>query len=739
MEFTGTPAKILALKGQLAAPKISVNDGATFTKDEIVSVAVESKETTEMVIGQDPSCKGDYSAQKDKSPLQLASLNQNNVVYGKFRALDGRETGCVQASIVHDSLAPAIRVVDKPQPQVAVKTAIVEFACEDAGSTVDFIECKNSSGSFDKCVFRQDLNNLGDGMHMIPARCVDRAGNKSNIENVEWLVDTTPPVVQILSGPPALTNLGSASFDFNGTDAGGSGVSKYTCEVLDGGVTILSDGACSSVKAVAGLGSTLAPKDYLFRVVAYDQVGNASLPALYNWRVDQVPSGDFSILGLTSAPTDVKEDDWLGGQIPTVSWTPSAGAANYLVSILTLGKSPFCAGLLTTNTQLTFSNTCTLVTNTQYYARVMATNVSGVTKTVDFLFTADMTPPQVVISQVLTNDDLKTADIRFSVADQAPGVLDTVNCYRFSPSSSALPSQQVDCRNLTTLSLASLQDVEHKFQIVAIDKAGNMGQAQRLFSIRTIVCDPFSESLNRCEGGWIGELLYTLNPAVQGNLSRGNDGSTYNFNYLATQPDTIRANALLRLNQLSVYTRPFDSGFPAGGNTVIRDTNGNTLYEYFGMRLNTIMKLDSQIGDAPGFYQIAILSDDGSNVYTRPSGATSGAYSRIVNNDGIHSTKLGCSTAALSLDGNSRVPLKVEYMQGPRIHIALTLLWRRVDSANAPLDTLCGFTSNTEWFGPVDAQDYQTNPSRNINVLFGRGWKVMAPTNFIKPVSNVVE
>jgi hypothetical protein len=79
---------------------------------------------------------------------------------------------------------------------------------------------------------------------------------------------------------------------------------------------------------------------------------------------------------------------------------------------------------------------------------------------------------------------------------------------------------------------------------------------------------------------------------------------------------------------------------------------------------------------ADGNYQFSTLSDDG--VQVNVDGRL------IIDNPNVHAPTIDCSPQGqyVYLYKDQEVDLVVNYFQGPRFHIALQLLWRRVDLSN---------------------------------------------------------
>jgi hypothetical protein len=178
-------------------------------------------------------------------------------------------------------------------------------------------------------------------------------------------------------------------------------------------------------------------------------------------------------------------------------------------------------------------------------------------------------------------------------------------------------------------------------------------------------------------------------------------------------------------NQLFTATRPFDRGFIRQDGSPIQTEAGNLLYEYFGLHFESKVKLAA--GDLPGRYQFAVISDDGSILRVKENGS----FSTLINNDMVTPSRMACASSMISMDSNSRLPIEVDYFQGPRFHISLILLWRHIPDSEGPSpdlsDWLCGNSGNDLFF---DSTQSPPAPSQHWINLLGRGWKVLTPANF---------
>jgi hypothetical protein len=239
--------------------------------------------------------------------------------------------------------------------------------------------------------------------------------------------------------------------------------------------------------------------------------------------------------------------------------------------------------------------------------------------------------------------------------------------------------------------------------------------AQPLTTPADTVCNPFNTDTTDINHGVIGNLLYLTD-----DQPRYTDVGDYITNGTPIQ-------STLYFSQLYIPTRPFDEGFYTQDNQLVLNADGNPLYEYFALRLETQLSLST--GQQPGWYQLAVLSDDGTIVSQKNA---DGSLTTIVDNDGTHPTQMGCANNAVYLDGTHNIPLVIEYYQGPRYYISLVMLWRPLPTGadpSAPVsDTQCGQAGNSMYFSDP------ATPTETYYDLLSRGWGPLEPGNYTFPV-----
>ncbi|HEX4925348.1 MAG TPA: hypothetical protein VFV50_14735 [Bdellovibrionales bacterium] len=222
------------------------------------------------------------------------------------------------------------------------------------------------------------------------------------------------------------------------------------------------------------------------------------------------------------------------------------------------------------------------------------------------------------------------------------------------------------------------------------------------------VCDPFGGGPVTAQNGLSGDIYYL------------NDSQPLYENINAYFTYGTKIADKLFLSELNTPTRWFDQGFYRQDGTYLTRADGTMLMEKFALKLESTIKLAA--GDAVGFRQFAVLSDDGSVFTVRHNNQTK----QLVAMNRVQNTTLGCAGENIYFDQNTSLPMKMDYFQGPRYHIALILLWRTAPSASPQGEPLCGQGSNEMYF------DYRNNsyPQQAYVDLWNRGWRPVRPQNF---------
>ncbi|MFS4459536.1 hypothetical protein [Bdellovibrio sp. HCB2-146] len=232
------------------------------------------------------------------------------------------------------------------------------------------------------------------------------------------------------------------------------------------------------------------------------------------------------------------------------------------------------------------------------------------------------------------------------------------------------------------------------------------------------VCDPLSNSTADVPTqGLLGKLI------LKSDQMSSNPKSVLEFHEKGT-----RMPQDLYFADVNVPTRQFTEGFVTRSGEVLVDANNQKLIENFAVEYTSSLKL--QPSDKAGHYEIALLSDDGARLFIKEGDK----YNEILNNDGVHSTRMGCSFRTVYLDHNTEIPIKILYYQGPRYHIANVMIWKHHKKAKSWKEpnrhSLCGFQGNNLFFNEKSNRETVA-----MKVLKLDKWKVVAPANFKMPES----
>lgn len=237
-----------------------------------------------------------------------------------------------------------------------------------------------------------------------------------------------------------------------------------------------------------------------------------------------------------------------------------------------------------------------------------------------------------------------------------------------------------------------------------------------------VVCDPFQ------------------NGAAASAAGMGLHGSIYALSNREAPPtssqDLIQRGNLvtsnLFMNKVLTPTVPYQAGFLTTGGNLLKAADGSTLIELFALDLRSQMTLGP--GDAPGDYELAIISDDGATLSVTDG---QGVDHVVVNNDGKHVTEMGCTSTVVHFDSvGQKIPIHLTYYQGLRFNLALVLIWRKVtDPSIVGRDSECGQIYDTNWhFFNYDEPTRASSEAPAFQALRGRGWTPLSEKNFSLPM-----
>lgn len=405
-------------------PVLTVTGGpAALTKETDASLAFTSDDANATV-----TCRvdgGGWSA--CSSPKVLSGLADGSHTFGVRGVDPAGNTGAeATRSWRVDTRPPVTSVTSTPASAINATTAQVGFTADESGSTY---ECATDDGAWATCSSPLVLENLAEGDHAVRVRATDEAGNTdATPAHATFRVDLTAPDTTLDEHPPALTNQ-PPRFAYSASEPG----SRYEC-ALDGATF----SACSGPRTL----SALADGAHTFRVRAIDAAGNTDAsPAEHAFTYDTTPPGVV-----------VDEEPGTAVRITTAQVGFHATEP---------GSTTACAVDGDAFTSCTSPWTTRAMAEGPHTLRIRATDPAGnegaaTTRAV----VVDQTVPVTHLAghpPALTRDESLT----FSFGSSEPGAFEC----RMDDDDFAL------CTSPATF--AGLADGAHRFEVVAIDAAGN--------------------------------------------------------------------------------------------------------------------------------------------------------------------------------------------------------------------------------------------------------------------------
>lgn len=225
------------------------------------------------------------------------------------------------------------------------------------------------------------------------------------------------------------------------------------------------------------------------------------------------------------------------------------------------------------------------------------------------------------------------------------------------------------------------------------------------------ICDPFEGDEHSTSFQGIAGFVY--------------DGLSHPYNdvhdyYLFGQ----KSNTPIFMPEINTPTRKFDKGFELNNGSFVENAFGGKLFEYFALDLRGQIKLGDL--EEEGHYQFALISDDGSIFEIDKDGE----LKEHINNNQLTPTRMKCASNSIHFTHETKKKFRLKYFQGPRMHIALMLMWRKVDPENIPHEKYCNKGGNGLFF---DFNQTPSEPKAKYKELLARGWKPLDSQNFLLP------
>lgn len=225
-----------------------------------------------------------------------------------------------------------------------------------------------------------------------------------------------------------------------------------------------------------------------------------------------------------------------------------------------------------------------------------------------------------------------------------------------------------------------------------------------------IICDPFHQVSDTCDRGFIGDI-YTLAPELA-NLEENKKLQRY----FEIGKRVNQENVKLVFPEIVFPTQLYTHGFKYGSD-YLRTDGGEKLFEFFALDLKGVVQL--MANQSEGFYQFAIISDDGSRLSIVNE---DGTHSMVLGHEGWRATQMSCASQAIFMTKDKLLPLSLQYYQGPRTAISFALIWRKVDtldisSANDKKALKYCDVVDSQFFG-----DFESDPVARMEPQEGTKW-----------------
>ncbi len=173
-------------------------------------------------------------------------------------------------NFILDNTAPDTAIDSAPPAKSNQAAATFEFSASEAGAA---FECRMDGSAWDDCESPAEYTDLAEGSHTFEVRAMDELGNRDGSPaSHEWEIDLTDPAVTITSGPAVHTTETDLEFEFGADE-------EVTFECS------LDDGPWEDCESPAAL-TVDEEGAHSFQVRGTDQSGNVGLSPVLAWNLD---------------------------------------------------------------------------------------------------------------------------------------------------------------------------------------------------------------------------------------------------------------------------------------------------------------------------------------------------------------------------------------------------------------------------------------------------------------------
>jgi gliding motility-associated-like protein len=424
------------------------------TKIEVAPAALTNSKTsrfdfssTSENVTYEAKLDGAASYATVEDPLTLSNLSDGeHTIRVRAKSQAGiTDPTPAQHTWVIDTKAPAAPVVKTPADGARLNNAKPAIAgTAEAGSvvtvTLDGAVLGKVTATANGEWSLAPVSALKEGAHQLTAKASDKAGNTSPASSaITFTIDTEAPDTKIISGPDALANKKSATFEFGSTKPKVSYAARL-------------DGALFAPVSNPYTVTNLSDGEHRLEVRATDETGNTDpTPAIYTWRVDtKAPAAP-----VVSAPA---EGALLSNSKPTLTGTAESGSTVDLY----MGAAKIGTVTAASNGKWSFTPGSTLAEGEQQLT-AKATDAAGNSGNASSIrkFTIDTKAPETTIASkpaAVTN----SSEAKFRFQSNETGVI-----YQVSLDGGAFAEAPA------TYTASGLAEGTHSLAVRATDAAGN--------------------------------------------------------------------------------------------------------------------------------------------------------------------------------------------------------------------------------------------------------------------------
>jgi hypothetical protein len=338
-----------------------------------------------------------------------------------------------------DATPPKTTITKAPAALDNSTSVSFEFSATEPAT----FECAVDTAAPVACTSPFPVTKLGDGEHTFSVSAKDAAGNvEAPPATHTWTIDTSLPDTTIDSGPTGAVSATSATFTF-------SSPSSDSTITFECSVDAEPFAACTSPQTV----TSAADGARTFRARARNGAGSVDpTPAERTWTVDTV-APTVEITGGPNGPTQATAPSFpfvAGGDATTVECRVDSGA-------FAACTSPFMTPSLADG---------------GHAVAVRVKDAAGNTATATRGFTVDTGVPSVTITSGPSGPTSVTAPTFAFTTEAGASTTCSIDGAAFAACTSPLTT-------------ATLAEGNHTFDVHATDGAGNVGTANRSFSVDT--------------------------------------------------------------------------------------------------------------------------------------------------------------------------------------------------------------------------------------------------------------